>query len=245
MSDNLGTIGDFPVAGIVPVSDSRFGTSDIRLSSALCCLGFTLKLEAQPVAVTIDADRPNQPIITFFHEDESQIPGLRAGKITARTIELWWSCPGKYEIQGYDDALAAIHRVHVAREAMILASKDRRGAPPHQSGRVATNSLHTASIIAACEIKPLGYEPTARRWIFGKGAEVIADLIKNFKTERPNKSDLCIDWMLEALRYRDWLAKMVRDPECIPLIEMRDGKKILQISAGMDKREQDKWISYL
>ncbi len=245
MADPLGTVGDFPVAGIVPVSDSRFATNDIRLASALCCLGFALKLDAQPVAVTIDADRPNTPIITFFHEDQSTIQGLIAGKISARTVELWWSAPGKYEIEGYDDALKAMHRVHVAREAMIMASKDRSGAPAHQSGQVATSSLHTASIIAACEINPLGYEPTTRRWIFGKGAEVIADLIKNFKTERPNKSDLCIDWMLEALRYRDWLAKMVRNPECIPLIEMRDGKKILQISAGMDKREQEKWISYL
>lgn len=245
MTDNLGTVGDFPGTGIVPVSDSRFGTNDIRLSSALCCLGFTLKLDSQPVAVTIDADRPNAPIITFFHEDQSQIPGLVAGKISARTVELWWSSPGKYEIEGYDDALKAIHRVHVEREAMISISKVNHGRIELNGSQVATQSLHTASVISACEIKPIGYERTTRRWIFGKGAEVIADLIKNFKTDRPNKGDLCIDWMLEALKYRDWLAKMVRDPDCIPLIEMREGKKILQISAGMDKREQDKWISYL
>ncbi len=245
MSDPLGTIGNFPVAGIVPVSDSRFGTNDIRLSSALCCLGFALKLEAQPVAVTIDADRPNTPIITFFHEDQSTIQGLIAGKISARTVELWWSSPGKYEIEGYDDALKAMHRVHVAREAMIMASKAQTSRMAYHNGEIGTKSLHTASIIAACEIKPIGYEIATRRWIFEKGAGIIAEQIRNFKTERPNKSDLCIDWMLEALRYRDWLAKMVRNPECIPLIEMRDGKKILQISAGMDKREQDKWISYL
>ncbi len=245
MSDKLGTIGDFPVAGIVPISDSRFATHDIRLSSALCCLGFGLKLESQPVAITIDADR-EQRIITFFHEDQSEIPNVRSGKISARDIELWWSQPGKFEIVGYDDALIAIHRVHVERENMIARSKGCPGRTVHTSGQVATSSLHTASIIAACEIKPLGYEPTTRRWIFGKGAELIANLIKDFHPkDRPNKNDLCIDWMLEALRYRDWLAKIVRDPENIPLIEIRDGKKILQISAGMDEREQKKWMSYL
>ncbi len=245
MSDKLGTIGSFPATGIVPVSDNRFATHDIRLSSALCCLGFGLKLEAQPVAITIDADR-EQRIITFFHQDQSEIPNILAGKISARDVELWWSQPGKFEIVGYDDALMAIHRVHVARESMIAASKDHSGRPAYASGQVATSSLHTASIIAACEIKPLGYEPTTRRWIFGNGAEVIAGLVKDFKGEgRPNKNDLCIDWMVEALRYRDWLAKIVRNPENIPVIEIRDGKKILQISAGMPEKEQRKWMSYL
>ena len=104
-----------------------------------------------------------------------------------------------------------------------------------------------ASILAACEIKLKGYERKTRQWIFGKGAEVIANLIKKEgkPKERPLSNDLCIDWMLEALRYHDWLKQLVKDPENIPLIEMRDGGKILQISRDMDEREQRKWISYL
>jgi hypothetical protein len=245
MTSDLGTVGDYPGTGIVPVSDSRFATHDIRLASALCPLGFALKLDSQPVAVTLDADRPNRPIITFFHQDESEIPALRAGKISARTVELWWSSPGKYEIEGYDDALMAMHRVHIAREAMISLSKSHNGRVNQNNGQVATRSLHTASIIGACEINPIGYEASTRRWIFGKGAEVISDLIKDFKTDRPNKSDICIDWMRASLTYRDWMAQMVRDPECIPLIEMKDGKKILQISSAMPEKEQRKWMSFL
>ncbi len=245
MPDPLGTIGDFPVAGIVPISDSRFATHDIRLSSALCCLGFSLKIDSQPVAVTLDADNERR-ITTFFHLDQSEIKNIKAGKISARDVELWWSCPGKYEIEGYDDALKAIHRVHVEREAMIGLSKRKLGTIQSNNGQVATSSLHMASIIAACEIKPIGYETSTRRWVFGKGAEVIAGLVKSGgKTERPSKNDLCIDWMLESLRYFDWLAKLLDDPECIPLIEMRDGQKILQISKGMNDREKRKWMSYL
>jgi hypothetical protein len=241
-------IADFPVAGIVPISDSRFATRDIRLSSALCCLGFDVKIGAQPIATTIDAER-EQRIVTFFHEDQSLNTGLQAKKISARDVELWWSAPGKFSIEGYDDALTAIHRLHRERERMIAIAKWPDNLERSQfSGKVATRSLHTAAILASCEIKLVGYESRSRQWIFGKGSEVIADLIKiggKPKDARPLANDLCIDWMLLALRYRDWLARMVKNPDCIPLIEMRDGQKILQISAAMDEREQRKWMTYL
>jgi hypothetical protein len=224
-----------------PIGEVRFATHDIRLSSALCALGFSLKLESQPVGVTIDADSECK-IVTFFHEDKTDL-----GNFTARAVQLWWNSPlGKYEIQGYDDALEAMRRVHRERARMIAIAKSPRSYQS-RNGSVGTKSIHTASILAACEIKLAGYETSTRRWIFAKGAEVIADFIKagGKPKERPMENDLCIDWMLEALRFRDWLAKLVRDPENIPLMSMRDGEKVLQISSAMDEREQRKWISYL
>jgi hypothetical protein len=72
------------------------------------------------------------------------------------------------------------------------------------------------------------YDAHTRRWIFGKGAEVIADLITKGgqpKDQRPLSNDLCIDWMLMALKYHDWLKQIVKDPDNIPMIEMRDGER--------------------
>src|SRR5215469_2644043 len=236
-------IGNAPT-GQASVVDSRFCTVNIRLSSALCCFGFGILLDRQPVGVTIDADN-DQKIITFYHSDSSS-----AGyTFTARDIELWWSSPGKYSIEGYDDALKSIHRVFKEREDLIGVMRNpKRLNGELQKGSVATASLHTASVLASCEIKLVGYEPKTRRWIFSKGAELIAGLIKSGgqpKDQRPISNDLCIDWMLEGLKYHDWLKQIVKDPECIPLIEMRDGERILQISSGMDEREQRKWIARL
>jgi hypothetical protein len=234
--------------GLVPIGDSRFATHNIRLSAALCCLGFSLRTDSQPVAVTIDADK-GQRIITFFHSDNSENPSV--GKTNARDIDLWWNSPaGKYTIDGFDDALTAIRRVFAERERLIAIARfpDRLATKAvYFSGALATSSIHTSSILSACEIKLQGYERKTRKWIFGKGAEVIADMVKKEgkPKERPLSNDLCIDWMLEALRYRDWLAQLVKDPDNIPVIEMRDGEKILQISSRMDEREQRKWISYL
>lgn len=240
MSDPLGTIADAPL-GNVPIRESRFSTHDIKLSSALCALGFALKLESQPIGVTIDADKERR-IVTFFHEDKTQL-----GNFSARSVELWWYSPKcKYEIEGYDDALEAMRRVHKERAQLIAVAKNPLNVQS-RNGSVATGSLHMAAILAACEIKLVGYERSTRRWLFAKGAEAIAEFVKRGgkPASRPMKNDLCIDWMLEALRFRDWLAQLVRDPENIPLIEMRDGERILQISSGMDEREQRKWISHL
>lgn len=246
LTSDLCPLSSFPGTGIVPISDGRFGTRDIRLSSALCCLGFALKIDKQPVSVTIDG-ATERKIVTFWHDDNS--PSL--DKISARDIELWWcSTPGKFSIDGYDDALSAIRRVFVERELMIAISK-KNWKPVSLFGNVdsiATKSLHTAAILTGCDITCSGYEKSSQRWAFGKGAEVVMELIaKGGKPSdlRPLTSDLCIDWMLEALRYRDWLFQLVKHPDNIPVIEMRDGQKILQISAGMDEREQRKWISYL
>src|SRR5258705_13512327 len=115
-----GTIAE-AAQGQVPIADSRFATHDIRLSSALCCLGFSLRIDSQPIAVTIDLDNARR-IMTFFHLDGSEHPQL--GKTTARDIELWWNAPeGKYVIDGWNDALNAIRRVHGEREGNITLAK--------------------------------------------------------------------------------------------------------------------------
>jgi hypothetical protein len=35
-----------------------------------------------------------------------------------------------------------------------------------------------------------------------------------------------------ALKYHDWLKQIVKDPDNIPMIEMRDGERVLQISSA-------------
>lgn len=229
----------------VPVGDYRFSTRDIRLSSALCALGFSLKIDRQPVSVTIDANTERR-IIDFYHDDRTTHPKLQ--NISARDVDLWWRSPlGKFTIDGFDDALEAIRRVFREREGLIAVSKNPK--PFSTNGaKVDTDSLHKASILSACDIPLTGYEPKMKRWVFGKGAEVIYNFIiagGKPKEPRPIANDLCIDWMLAALKYRDWLIQLVKHPDCIPIIEMREGKKILQISSGMDEHERRKWISYL
>lgn len=238
---NDSRIKDAP-SGQVPIQDSRFGTHDIRLSSALCALGFSLRVDAQPVTITIDADKEKR-IVTFFHQSTTKL-----GDFEAHRVELWWNSePGKFSIVGYDDALTAMRRVHVERANLIKFSKSPPKYQPSRNTVIATRSLHTASVLAACEIKLVGYSQNGSQWIFAKGAEVIMDLIKagGRPKERPLSNDLCVDWMLEALKYRDFLAKLVRDPDCIPTIEMRDGERVLVISSGMDERQQREWISRL
>jgi hypothetical protein len=237
----LGTVADAP-AGQQPVGDSRFETTDIRLSSALCALGFSLRTDSQPVLAKIDADT-TRTTVKFFHQDSTTL-----GDFNARHVDLWWNSPaGKYTIVGYDDALTAMRRVHIERAKMINLAKH---GPKYRSTRnmaVATQSLHSASVLSACDIPLVGYDPSSRQWIFEKGAEIVCDLIKagGRPKERPLTVDLCVDWMLEALKYRDWLAKLVRDPECIPMIRFQDGEKVLEISRDMPEKEQKKWTSYL
>ncbi len=241
MPDPLGTIADAP-SGSMPIGDSRFATHDIRLSAALCPLGFSLRLDAQPIGITINADTEKR-VVTFYHQDQTKL-----GNFTARDVDLWWNSPtGKYTIRGYDDALAAMRRVGVERARMIDVAKRPDKYNPTRDVSVATTSLHTASVLAACEIKLIGYDPSGRQWIFAKGAEVVADLIKKGgkPKERPLSNDLCIDWMLEWIRYRDWLAKLVKDPECIPMIEMRDGEHSALISRDMNEKDRNHMIARL
>ncbi len=241
MSDPLGTIADAP-SGSMPIGDSRFATHDIRLSAALCPLGFSLRLDAQPVGITINADTEKR-VVTFYHHDKTKL-----GNFSARDVDLWWNSPtGKYTIEGYDDALTSMRRVGVERARMIDVAKRPQKYNPTRAAVVATTSLHTASVLAACEINLIGYDPSGRQWIFAKGAEVVAGLIKKGgkPEERPLSNDLCIDWMLEWIRYRDWLAKMVKDPECIPMIEMRDGERSALISRDMNEKDRKHMIARL
>lgn len=242
MPDPLGTIADAP-SGSMPIGDSRFATHDIRLAAALCPLGFSLRLDAQPVGVTINADT-QRTVVTFYHHDTNAIRSFTAGD-----VDLWWNSPtGKYSIAGYDDALTAMRRVGVERARMIDVAKRPEKYKPLRKVTVATTSLHTASILSACEIKLIGYDPSGRQWIFNKGAEIISDLIKKGgkpKEQRPLSNDLCIDWMIEWIRYRDWLAKLVKDPECIPMIEMRDGEHSALISRDMNEKDRNHMIARL
>lgn len=242
MPDPLGTIADAP-SGSMPIGDSRFATHDIRLSAALCPLGFSLRLDAQPVGVTINADT-QRTVVTFYHHDTNAIRSFTAGD-----VDLWWNSPtGKYSIAGYDDALTAMSRVGVERARMIDVAKRPEKYKPSSKITVATTSLHTASILSACEIKLIGYDPSGRQWIFSKGAEVISDLIKKGgkpREQRPLSNDLCIDWMIEWIRYRDWLAKLVKDPDCIPMIEMRDGEHSALISRDMNEKDRNHMIARL
>ncbi len=231
---------------IVPVNDQRFVTSDIRLSSALCCLGFPLKIHAQPVDRVYDANKERE-IVSFCHEPGPIVLGDN-GKLEARHVELWWVSPvGKYTISGYDDALRAIQKVHNCRGAMIRVAKNPGSVPTRPMGAdFATDSVHVASIIAARDIPILGYEQPTRRWIFGKEAVLVAESILNGgRIERPTKDDPCIDWMLESLRYHDWLKQIVNNKDCIPVIEARDGDKVLRISTGLSDKEKRKWFTRL
>lgn len=236
-----GTIAEAP-SGPIPIADSRFGTRDLKLSSALCALGFSLKLESQPLTVTIDGETRKR-FVTFFHEDSTKL-----GNFSATDVDAWWRAPrGKYTIEGYDDALTAMKRVHQSRWEMLQIMKFGPAYRGARNSSIGTDSLHSASCLSACEIKCIGYEEKSHKWIFGKGSEAVLDQIeKGGRPEsRPLSNDLCIDWMLECLRYRDWMVQLIRDPECVPVVEMRDGEKILMISKKMNEKDAAKWISYL
>jgi hypothetical protein len=244
-TDPIGTIAEAP-SGVVPelLGDSRFSTNDIRLSAALCALGFSLKIDSQPILVTLDADK-DRKVIKFFHVGVAVIGNL---KLEARFVDLWWNSPsGKYTIEGYDDALTAMRRVGVERARMIDVAKRPQKYNPTRSAVVATTSLHTASILAVCEIKLIGYDPSSRQWIFAKGAEVISDLIKKGGKPkgRPLANDLCIDWMLAWIWYRDELKKLVDDPENIPFVQMRDGERSALISRDMNEKDRNHMIARL
>ncbi len=225
----------------------RFTTTDIRLSSALCTLGFLLKLEAQPIDIVHDANTGKDSV--YFCHEPGPIPLGPNDKAEARHVALWWSAPGKYSIAGFDDALRAIARVFRERAIMIIAAKSPTTPNRAAAKDFATESIHAAAIMGACDVPLLGYERPTRRWVFGKrNAEKVAKLIAEGgrpKGRPLEQGDLCIDWMLEALRFHDWLKQIIKDPECIPVIEARDGERILRISSAMPDAEKRKWFSYL
>ncbi len=207
-----------------------------------------------------------RPVVTFWHETrlpdaspiKKQLPTL-----TALHLGLWWDEPKKYSVEGYDDALRAMRRVFEMREWLIGVIKGKhrvaRGTTDGRMirGSVATESLHIASVIKACDHDLLNFN--RGMFIFGKKAAPITEWIataeQKFGETAQNGAtsstrfldsegvDLCIDWMLAALKYRDWLHKIVRQPDLIPLVEKRDGERILRISSAMPKTLRKEFTS--
>jgi len=194
--------------------------------------------------------------VVFWHdmmlpEDSSirrQLPTLTAGH-----LGLWWSDPKQFSVEGYDDALRAIRRVFETREWLIKVTKGAMHVPHDArniSNSVATESLHIASVIKASGVELLAFDRGT--FVFGRKAAPIAALIDSAEngkrsTRLENQkvaangeiinqiTDLCVDWMLAALKYRDWLHRIVRSKNCIPMIEKRDGERCLRISSAMPK----------
>jgi hypothetical protein len=232
-----------------------YPSRNIRLSSALWAMQFLPRIQSEPATLVIDFET-KQPVVTFWHEHTLSPDApvaktfARQGKIlTATHVGLWWSEPGKYSIEGYDDALLAIRRVHEKREWLIGIVKGRFKAAgqAHRcwNNSVTTQSLHAASIIMTCGVPLLSFD--RRTFIFGKKAGPIAALIHEAsegasatgpaiaqrKTRAHFGVDLCIDWMLAALVCRDRLKGFVN--QCIAQIEKRDGDRVLRLSSQMPK----------
>lgn len=220
-----------------------FETRNIRLSSVLLTFGFELMLDTQPVAVVIDFETEKRAV-SFFHKSflpetshiKKQLPTL-----SAFMLEMWWSDPSAFIVEGYQDALLKMRRVFECREWLIGVIKGRHGAANDgrwQKNSVFTKSLHAASVIRASDFPLIAFDHGT--FIFKSGAAGIAGLIDAVEnTDQSLRSnteeDSCVDWMLWALKYHDWLKSMVRDPNNIPLIEKRDGERALRISTQMPK----------
>ena len=212
--------------------------------------------ESQPATVLIDSATKKRTVM-FFHRpllpDGSEIKN-RLPLLSAYMLELWWSDPKKYSVDGYDDALLAMRRVFETREWLIGVIKGRhqvKGDARRQANSVSTKSLHIASVIRACERPLITFDKGT--FIFGPDAAPIAALIEAVENtgqsirvaskkvaadiwpEAEKEPDTCVDWMLWALKYHDWLLRIVRAPGCIPLVEKRDGERALRISANMPK----------
>lgn len=185
-------------------------------------------------------------IVAFWHEmilpNESaihqQLPSL-----TANHLGLWWTDPKRFSVEGYDDALHAMRRVFAIREWLIKVVKGAVRVP-HDArlvrNSVTTESLHVASIIKATTPEPGLLAFDRGTFVFGKEAAHVAALLDHNSTRAENQrtddgADLCVDWMLVALKYRDWLHRIVRSKNCVPLIEKRDGERCLRISSQMPK----------
>jgi hypothetical protein len=222
-----------------------YESRNIRLSSALCAFGFALRINAEPATVIIDYDT-KRPIVAFWHDMtlpvdskiRQQLPSL-----TANHLGLWWSKPKEFSIEGYNDALLAIRRVFEVREWLIKVVKGAIRVPHdarnvHNS--VSTQSLHIASIIKATTPEPGLLAFDKGTFVFGPQAAPIAALLDHTSTRAENQhtddgSDRCVDWMVAALKYRDWLHRIVKSKGCVPLIEKRDGDRFLRISSQMPK----------
>lgn len=208
---------------------------------------FVPRVDAEPATLVIDFET-RAPVVTFWHEhtlppDAPVAITFAAMKkvLTATHVGMWWAEPAKYSIEGYDDALSAIRRVHETRAWLIGAIKGTNrvaGDARLQKDSVTTESLHIASAIMACDIPLLAFD--RRTFIFGKAAAPIAALIEDAsngisqrKTIETFGRDLCIDWMLAGLVCRDRLMGFVR--QAIAQIEKRDGDRVLRLSSQMPK----------
>ena len=239
------------------LSNSTLGpypSRNIRLSSALWAMQFLPRVDAEPATSVVDFET-KKAIVTFWHEhtlpEEAPVAITFAGMgktLTATHVGMWWADPDKYSIEGYDDALRAIRRVHETREWLLGVIKGWRrvmGDGRFARDSVSTQSLHVASAIMACDVRLVAFD--RRTFIFGKDAAPIAALIHEAsegasaagpavaqrKTIDAFGRDLCIDWMLAALTCRDRLAGFVR--QCVAQIEKRDGERVLRLSSQMPK----------
>jgi hypothetical protein len=231
-----------------------YPSRNIRLSSALWAMQFVPRIDAEPATLVVDFET-KQPVVTFWHEHtlppDAPVAITFAAMqktLTATHIGIWWSEPDKYSIEGYDDALGAIRRVHEWREWLIGVIKGKyrvSGDGRRQKGSVTTESLHIAAAIMACNIPLEAFD--RRTFVFGKAAAPIVALIHEAsegasadgpavaqrKTIDAFGRDLCIDWMLAGLACRDRLMGFVR--QCIAQIEKRDGDRVLRLSSQMPK----------
>lgn len=215
---------------------------------------FVPRVDAEPATLVVDFETKER-VVTFWHEHTCKpdapvaITFAKMGKVlTATHVGMWWADPERYSIEGYDDALRAIRRVHEKRQWLLAIIKgiNRTG----RDGRLGTNSvttdsLHVASAIMACDLPLIAFE--RRTFVFGKEAAPIAALIHEAmegassqgpaiaqrKTFDVFGRDLCIDWMLAGLVCRDHLMRFVR--QCIAQIEKRDGDRVLRLSSQMPK----------
>jgi hypothetical protein len=222
----------------------------------LCCLGFPIRDDAEPVSVTIDVEAQT-PVVIFWHSPEpvpespvlAVVPPLT---LVAIDVEAWWRYPGKFSIPGFDDALSAIRKVFEAREWLLSLIWQQRLIVNQRFSKnaVVTGSLHYASAIKASGFDLIAFEKGPGRgndrFVFPAKAVKIVELIDAAERtpshlspltshERPSDADPCVDWMLWALKYHDRLARMVKQAAAMPMIEMREGDHVMRLNAKMPR----------
>jgi len=210
---------------------------------------FVPRVGAEPATLVVDAET-QKPVVTFWHEHDMppEAPvyktfAARKQQLRATDVGMWWDEPGKYSIEGYDDALTAMRRVHECREWLIGVIKGKfrvAGDGRAQKDSVTTDSLHVASCIMAAGCELAAFD--RRTFIFSRKAALIAALVEDAandptdaqrKTAEKDGRDYCVDWMYVSLVCRDKLMGFVR--QCIAQIEQRDGDRVLRLSSQMPK----------
>ena len=242
---------------IIPVNDSRFGTSNIRLAAALCAMGFELKEASEPATgcISMTADELEAiarsggrqrasaaPVITFWlSQSIDKTADGTEGKWAASDLELWWAAPAKFVVAEYDAELHAMRRAFEAREWLIgLAHGTHRLAfTRRRTGGLGTTSLCVAAIMKACGVEVVDFDRASRTFHFGPGAQKIYTLIASDSKKQ------CVNWMLAGLQHLDHLLRIVRRPEFIPLLEIRRGERVLRMSTKLAANERNQLMSNL